>query len=813
MPPQSNIPFDDEYFAHSGNGQLRADRWETVSEHLQSVSATAMRFAEAFSAGQQAHATGLLHDLGKYSAQFQRRLKVRGEKSRDHWSLGALAATKLLGEFGHYAAVAILGHHVGLERLLTPEELSMNIAQGMRSAPENFTTTAAGKSLQLFKADGLNLPRIEKGFKLRHQYVADMFDARMLFSTLVDADFIETEAHFEGDTTVPRRQRLPGDDLQVVEALSAFDRYVDRFTAEQRTQLQTLREALLANCRKSGQTLPLGSFTLSAPTGTGKTLAMLGFALEHARQHALRRIILVMPFLNIIDQTACIYRQVFPVSQFGEAYVLEAHSLAGGASNPASEANSISGDDVRWPGIRRRLLAENWDAPIILTTNVQLLESMFANRPSRCRKLHRLAGSVILFDEVQTLPAKLAVPTLAALKRLSDPTGPYRSSVVFATATQPAFDSLSPRLSGLVDGSLADSAEYVWAPREIVHQHESLYAASAAKIHVQWRDQQPLPLEVLAQELAVYSQCLCVVNLKRHAIDLARLVDTLVPGVFHLSTNMCMQHRLHVLHEVIARLKSQQPVRLIATQCVEAGVDVDFPVVYRALAPLESIAQAAGRCNRNAGPSVGQFHVFSPQDLDQTGRQRRIFPPGYDAAVSATQAYLAALRCEFGDVLPEIIHSPQRLRQYFQLLYTLDGRAQAARPDETALLEAILSGNFVEVNDEYRLINQSVLNVLVPYDQQCFENLLQEATESGELTPKQIRCWIRKAGPHTVGVYRPSNASDELYTKILPIQFGHRDEERDNICSADLEWWYPTQATTSYDQLLGLQFAEPQWVL
>ena len=288
--------------------------------------------------------------------------------------------------------------------------------------------------------DGLEAPGLAStlyhGIGTGHDpALSAMLDLRMLFSALVDADFLETEAHFEGDAS-GRRPRPPGPSLDPERALAVLTRHIDAIAARSSSSpgVAALRADLLRACLEAGSH-PTGLFTLTAPTGSGKTLALLAFALRHAAEHRLRRVIVVIPYLSIIEQTVRVYREVFATQGDSSAngrLVLEDHSLAG--TRPKERARD---EDEHTDA---RLLAENWDAPIVVTTSVQCLESLFANRPSACRKLHRLARSVILFDEVQSLPTRLAVPTLAALSRLAHR---YGSSVVFSTATQPAFTHLS----------------------------------------------------------------------------------------------------------------------------------------------------------------------------------------------------------------------------------------------------------------------------------------------------------------------------------------------------------------------------------
>jgi CRISPR-associated helicase Cas3/CRISPR-associated endonuclease Cas3-HD len=772
------------FFAHSHDAGRGA--WEPLRDHLQHVAAAAQQFASVFGAGQQAYAAGLLHDLGKYSEQFLGRLEGR-EPSRDHWTAGAeLASRAIQKPWGLAAALAIAGHHVGLAELKESDDLAAELSAKFRRRPTEFTEGNLALLEERFAHDGLAVPPVSAGFRVNSDwFAADMLDVRMLFSALVDADFLETEAHFEGDTTTLRRPRAAGPPLDVDRALETLERHVDQFKGDGASSpMNDLRRRLFDQCAAAGASSPTGVFTLSAPTGAGKTLAMLAFALRHARSHGLRRIVLVLPFLNIIDQAAAIYRQIFSAQAgFPPHYVLEHHSLA---DREAVERMDDAVDEVER---LRRLLSENWDAPIVLTTSVQCLESLHAHRPARCRKLHRLAKSVILLDEVQTLPPKLAALTLATFSRLADPNGPFGSSIVLATATQPAFESLS--------GRVADLAGIAWRPPELATDPGPMYRAAAARVRVEWRHEQPIELAALAEELAADGnrRVLAIVNLKRHAAELANLLrERCGTSVLHLSTNMCPAHRLAVLADVSRRLASESaPVRLVSTQCVEAGVDLDFPVVYRALGPLEAIAQAAGRCNRHGTGPRGRVVVVRPRDDKESE-----FPPGYGQAVQVTLSFLEELRAErhaLDDL--EIINDPAMLRLYFDRLYHLSGRVAGRSGDERKLIEAIERCNFADVAAEYRLIVQDAINVLVPYDRETFDRLCEEI-QQGDLSAGQIRGWMRRATTHAVSLFRPREDS-AFWRHVQPVQFSSRYEARD----AESQWFLPLPDMT-YDRLVGL---------
>ncbi|MDP3687952.1 MAG: CRISPR-associated helicase Cas3' [Sulfurimicrobium sp.] len=710
-------------YAHSAN--TNGD-WHPLAQHLSSVARLAAELAGRAAWAEEARLAGLLHDLGKYADRFQARLHGK-DSGLDHWSQGASLA---LTEFRAIAAaLAIEGHHIGLQRgnpiglkRLRPDCLAAALPPGRSlSDPDlkRLRSRATDDGLTFGKLNSLAVS--PKSFE---RAVAAMLDERLLFSCLVDADFLDTEAHFEGDA-LGKRPRPEGLRLDAVAALAALDEHMAglRTATVARAEVRQARETLWDAAIRAGQ-METGQFTLTAPTGSGKTFAMLKFALEHAARHGLKRIILAVPFLTVIEQTANIYREVFKA--FPSNFVLEHHSLAGLGAE--AEQRDAEGTGER----QRRLLAENWDAPIVLTTNVQLLESLFSNRPSACRKLHNLMESVILFDEAQSMPSNLAVPTLAALSHLC---AAYRSSVVFATATQPAFDTLHE--------AVAKHAVQGWQPREAVPEHPALFAA-LERVAVNWpQTDEKYTWAQLAAELRGADQVLVVVNLKRHAFV---LLDELagMEGVFHLSTNLCAEHRREVLSQVREHLKLGKTCRLISTQCVEAGVDLDFPLVYRALAPLEAIAQAAGRCNREGRmDGKGRVVVFEP---DEEGSWRRHYPThAYYQAAEVTRTLL-----KLHGVLD--INDPGLFRDYYRQLYDLSNPASL----NPVLNDAITALDFPEIAKCYRLIDQSSIQVLVPWagHREEFDTLRAEAEREGISAG-----WMRRAQGLADSVYRTSEGT------------------------------------------------------
>lgn len=744
------------YLAHSKN---TAGDVHLLKDHLASVSALAKSYIADFPYADEAGLAGMLHDLGKYGDRFQARL--RGEDSGlDHWSQGAsLALTKFQAVA---AALAIEGHHIGLQRgsknslrRLLPDNLPSSVLPGLAlSDPdlERLQSRASGDGLKFLRPATFAITSWK-------QALPAMLDVRMLFSCLVDADFLDTEAHFNGNEK-GKRPRKAGLSLDAGKALSALDSYMVglRSSVHAQIDVEAVRETLWRDAVQAGE-LPSGLFTLTAPTGSGKTLAMLRFALEHAVRHGKNRIVLAVPFLTVIEQTARIYREVF--ANFPENFVLEHHSLAGlGAETDRKDAEGATERE-------RRLLAQNWDAPIVLTTNVQLLESLFANRPSACRKLHNLIDSVILFDETQTLPQNLVVPTLAALSHLS---AAYRSTVVFATATQPAFDTL--------DNAVKERVVNGWQPREIVPNSPEMFKA-LKRVSVRWPSTEGKSTwSELATEIQEREQVLVVVNLKRHALELLDCLGE-TEGLVHLSTNLCPEHRRLKLQRVKRRLAAGLPCRLISTQCVEAGVDVDFPAVFRAMAPLESIAQAAGRCNRegklNELRQLGEVVVFEP---DEEAGWRKRFPTfAYFQAAQVAQTMLI----EYGDL---DINDPGVFREYYRRLYDLSKPA-----GQSADLDLAIKGqDFPQIARTYRLIERNAIQVLVPWADRWndFKSLQAEADKRGITAG-----WIRRAQGLAVSVYR-TNEGPPVWAIPAKLHRGGISDE-----------WFVLEGDF-YDDTLGL---------
>lgn len=488
------------------------------------------------------------------------------------------------GPLGRMLAFLIGGHHAGLA---DGAQLKERLDGSHVARAAGWEAYAGG---QLPAPAALRLKPLRK--PNRHRGFSEAFLIRMLFSCLVDADFVETE-RFYAQAAGEEVERGVGLPLPVLRNRLKRHMAAKQAAARQANPgpLTELRAEILAHVIARAGLAP-GLLTLTVPTGGGKTLASLSFGLEHALSHGLRRVVYVIPFTSIIEQTAAV---------FGEALGADAGILEHHASFDWEAAAKGLREDGRGtdPLDRLRRAAENWDAPIVVTTAVQFFESLFANRTSRCRKLHNLVKSVIVLDEAQTLPQHLLLPCMAALEELAHN---YGSSIVLCTATQPALREKD----GFAGGFRIDD------DRELAPDPKRLYRA-LKRVEVE-RLPEPIADEVIAARLAEQPQMLCIVNARRHAKALFELIRGL-PGAIHLSTLMCPRHRRLVLHEARRRLKRKEPVRIVSTSLIEAGVDIDLPEVWRAAAGLDSIAQAAGRCNREFQLAAGRVVVFEPIEV------------------------------------------------------------------------------------------------------------------------------------------------------------------------------------------------------
>lgn len=663
------------YYAHTPNQQ---QQWHGLGEHLERVANLTQCFSEPFGAGDLGYWVGMYHDFGKFNTAFQAYLKAQHEgkpaAKAPHSAFGAVLARAKIA--GPESSLCIIGHHAGLP---DASEMVSRLSETLRDP-------AFAVTLQQAQSIGFPLqPQAEFDSLPRSPHGQELF-VRILFSALVDADFLDTEAHFEPNRAFVRG--LAPDLSSLWERLQSDQDRLHRDSSD--TPVNRLRREIYEACIDVAGG-DQGIYRLTVPTGGGKTRSGLAFALRHALRHGLRRIVVAIPYTSIIDQTAQEYRRIL-----GDDSVLEHHS----AVNWSEDRDETSAP--------MRLAAENWDASLIVTTTVQLFESLFANRPGRCRKLHRLVRSVILLDEVQTLPVELLEPTLDVLRSLTEE---YGVTVVLSTATQPALEGDSPYLKAFPAGTV----------KEIVPNPER-YFPRLKRVEYDLRID-PVQWERVASWITDHNQVLIVVNTRREALSLLDLVGE--QDVFHLSTLLCGAHRRDVLDCVRTRLKEGLPVRLISTQVVEAGVDLDFPSVYRAVGPLDRIVQAAGRCNREGRLASGQVVVFLPED----GRAPR-------------GAYRTGL--EEARVLLEEgvdLHDPQVYTRYFRRLY------QGVDTDLRGIQPLRKEMNFPEVAVRYRLIAEDTVPVVVRYRAEV-DDILHEVRNGVN------RSLIRRLQPFLVNLFR-----------------------------------------------------------
>lgn len=561
------------YYAHSGTPGDKSD-WQTMPDHSLAVARAAEEAAEILGLGRAGFNLGLFHDLGKYNPAFQPRLE--GANIRvDHSTAGA-AVLRSLCKGGPDALMAelmaycVLGHHAGLPDRNTADGSCFN----RRIEAYQDQLDPVWKSELSPDLAGLMPPGLMKtiaALPLTERAFAWSAVTRFLFACLVDADYKDTEAHYSAlEKRIPDRQWPALQDL-LPEFVERFDVHMTEKRGD--SDINRLRAKILAHVRGKA-TMEPGLFTLTVPTGGGKTLASLGFALDHARRHDLRRIIYSIPFTSIVDQTADIFREVL-----GDDHILEHHS--------AIEEERDNPRERRTSRDRLKLAMEDWAAPVVVTTNVQLFESLFAARTSRARKLHNIARSIIILDEAQTIPRHLLKPSVRMLDALARLLG---CTIVLCTATQPALGKVrSDGSAGFPDGLNLEGKELAPDPHGLADQLRRARIQQVGEM-----DNRAL-IEAIGQE----KQALVIVNSRKHALELYRDAKKAgLDGLVHLTTRQCAAHRRLILADIRTRLKDKEPCRVIATSLIEAGVDVDFPRVWRAEAGLDSIVQAAGRCNR-----------------------------------------------------------------------------------------------------------------------------------------------------------------------------------------------------------------------
>ena len=650
------------YYAHTAETEtgerLGQEHWQPLSEHLRNVADKAGKSVGPLNLA--AKWAGLLHDLGKYREPFQEYLagKCPGSVETHHAVYGAALAFQR-GWGG--PAFAIAGHHAGLHDL---SDLRALVCGNKYDAMNRLAPLVKRFEEELGKIPN-ELAEPEFAALAKDKAVREFY-VRMLFSCLVDADFLDTEQF------ISRQERRS---IKLGAALLLERLQAHRGEFDSSGELNALRNRVFEECLAKAAE-PAGFFSLTVPTGGGKTLSGMAFALEHARRHDMQRVIAVMPYLSIIEQNAAEYRKVLDPNN--EGIVVEHHSAVA----------SKDDDDERGRPLEE-LAAENWDAPIIVTTSVQFIESLFANRTSKCRKLHNIANSVVLLDEVQTLPSHLLNPLLHVLRDLKKH---YRVSFVFSTATQPAFRRSTSLPHGFDENEV----------KEIVSQPGDLFKKlgrvvyEVRKTESDWSE--------LVAEWTSEPQALGVVNTRKQAAEWWELLrdslkeQDLKKGVLHLSSAMCAEHRTQVLEKVRRRLREGRFCWLVSTQVVEAGVDIDFPLAYRALGPLDSIVQVAGRCNREGRlPNKGRVVVFRPTETKLPGGVYRI-------ATEITALLLDQLAAN------DLSNNPALFGRYFKQLFEYvptdyqHKRECSIQEDREALCFRKVARKAKVINDDTRAI-------------------------------------------------------------------------------------------------------------
>ncbi|MGQ3684041.1 MAG: CRISPR-associated helicase Cas3' [Candidatus Loosdrechtia sp.] len=648
-----------ELYAHSANSEGQKHR---LDEHLKEVASLAKKLADKFGAGNLAYLAGLWHDLGKINPRFQDYLEICNRDQQPgkvpHAIWGAALAYNITSRIGggnrwEEISLIIAGHHSGIDQ---PGSLSQRMEQRIQQET-GFLQSIAKYLHQLPSPPSFKIS--ESTRTERELFI------RMVFSALVDADYLNTEKHFNNNQYELRQYQLRLEDL--------LERFYDSQTklmkdVDAKLNVNRVRKDVYEFCDKVAVEKP-GIYRLTVPTGGGKTRSSLAFALKHAIKWEMDRVVVAIPYTSIIDQTAREYRKIL-----GNDAVLEHHSQV---NVPADESQDLQ-------HVFLKLASENWSAPLVVTTTVQLFESIFSNQPGKARKLHNLAKSVILIDEVQALPPELLTPTLDVLKELAVR---YGVSVVLCTATQPEYETVANSIWN--DVLVTDIV-----PKEVYARHfKELQRIKYCYLPpITWHD--------LAATIRVLKcqQVLVVLNTRKDALALLSEMGE-DDSIFHLSTLLCGSHRKIILHRVRKRLKKGLPVKLISTQIIEAGVDIDFPAVYRAIGPLDRIVQAAGRCNREGKRPKKESKVFIFESAEG-GVPRGPYKTG-----------LEKTKLLFLNHNPEELHDTELHKKYFSLLFDPRSGVNTDRKNIQNDRELL---DYPSVAMKYKMIEQDTSPVIIP---------------------------------------------------------------------------------------------------
>ena len=651
---------------------------QSIEAHLKGTGELAETFAAEFGAAANGKLCGLAHDIGKYSDEFQ--LRLRGGKKVDHATAGAIECFKIKAAF---EAVCVIGHHSGLPNV------------GHKDADTTESQTFFGRKL---RAEQGGIPDYRKNwnghialpqdyFRPSGRGFATAFYIRMLYSCLVDADYIDTETFMNGDAGRGNYEPLSA----LCDKLTA---YISKWNNPTR-EIDILRQKILNSCIEKASA-PRGIFSLTVPTGGGKTVASMAFALNHAVANSMKRIIYVIPYTSIIEQNAKVFRDIL-----GQENVVEHHSSV-------SYELSENADELEY---RSALATENWDAPVIVTTAVQFFESLYANRSSKCRKLHNIANSVIIFDEAQMIPSNNLRPCVAAIAEL---VRAYNATAVLCTATQPAIDEM------LLEYSKKESV--VELCPDVDGMFEKFRRTSFEK-------EGRLTTDELVSRLESQQQVLCIVNTRKFAQEVYEALPS--EGRFHLSTLMCPVHRKQKLDEIRERLKSGKTCRVVSTSLIEAGVDVDFPRVFREMAGLDSRLQAAGRCNREGKRSAESSIVTV---FESENKVNKLIAVNRDAAEETVRDWTQ----------PNTTSTIERYFKAYRDFLRNDDKSGVITASEKGISGCGLP--FEWIAKEFKLIDQNTFTVYISVGEgKELISRLREGERSREL--------YRKAGMYSVSIY------------------------------------------------------------
>lgn len=742
---------DHRKFAKS---KLANGKQPTVREHLLLVADFSGKYGREIGAEAESRLAGQFHDFGKYGDLFQLLLLQEIQKI-DHALPGAAFLFCVSKERLSFDPIieAISAHHSELVQSgLLKEKLKASLSSkepvismtGKQSALSGKNSYQAAWNCFQQDYPDFKLPKIH-GFKpdekMEDYYrnLQTMLFTRMLFSCLVDADYT-VSASEENESYVEQSERT---EFDAESLLNNLKQYVSNVRADStaNSELNQLRDELFEICGAAGEQNETGLFTLTAPTGTGKTLALLHFALRHCARWGKTRVILVLPFLTLTEQSAKTYRKILPD-------VLEDHSQS-----------DLSDQE--------RIFSARWRYPVIITTSVKFFESLFASKPTDCRKLHSIANSVILFDEAQSLPPDVTEASLIVVRELCRR---YHCTMVFSTATQPDYG----RLKRLGDR---------WQPKEILPEYKRFYSA-LKRTNAEWRLKCPTPLEEIAREMMNEQNVCAIVNLRRHAGILFQLLEEQCQPdeLFLISTDLCPAHRSEVIEAIKDRQKHNLRSVVVSTQCIEAGVDLDFAVVYRALAPLDSIVQAAGRCNRN-GKQRGRVVIFEP---DEAGL---LYPQDWNHWYQNAAETTKRLNCD----KPLDLEDPEDIQRYYSDLFR-------GLKDKPKLERAVMNLDYHVTAVEYQLIKNDGIRVIVPFMglKEVYDEIVQAIKVSG-----MTKALMKRCAPLTVSSFEGNNL--EMFLEPIPYQHQRQRQSEDEHISDSGYYLLRENYTHCYNQKTGLQ--------